>query len=153
MSRRDIRYTIRFSEKEWEILEEKIKKEDAWKFKYGTKEGSVNVSAFIREKLFREEIKELAYYRELKNLTYQIRKIGVNINQVAAKINSGHGNIDSVFYLQKNLLQVEEEVKNLIEILIFLKLHTLRHFQGKTFPRKFRFLQRVQHFLCNHLIP
>ena len=78
-------------------------------------EGSVNVSAFIREKLFREEIKELAYYRELKNLTYQIRKIGVNINQVAAKINSGHGNIDSVFYLQKNLLQVEEEVKNLIE--------------------------------------
>ena len=110
MSRRDIRYTIRFSEKEWEILEEKIKKEDAWKFKYGTKEGSVNVSAFIRE-----EIKELAYYRELKNLTYQIRKIGVNINQVAAKINSGHGNIDSVFYLQKNLLQVEEEVKNLIE--------------------------------------
>ena len=107
MSRRDIRYTIRFSEKEWEILEEKIKKEDAWKFKYGTKEGSVNVSAFIREKLFREEIKELAYYRELKNLTYQIRKIGVNI--------SGHGNIDSVFYLQKNLLQVEEEVKKLIE--------------------------------------
>lgn len=101
MSRRDIRYTIRFSEKEWEILEEKIKKEDAWKFKYGTKEGSVNVSAFIREKLFREEIKELAYYRELKNLTYQIRKIGVNINQVAAKINSGHGNIDSVFICKK----------------------------------------------------
>jgi hypothetical protein len=90
-------------------------RKDAWKFKYGIKEGSVNVSAFIREKLFREEIKELAYYRELKNLTYQIRKIGVNINQVAAKINSGHGNIDSVFYLQKNLLQVEEEVKNLIE--------------------------------------
>lgn len=43
MSRRDIRYTIRFSEKEWEILEEKIKKEDAWKFKYGTKEGSVKI--------------------------------------------------------------------------------------------------------------
>ena len=88
MSRRDIRYTIRFSEKEWEILEEKIKKEDAWKFKYGTKEGSVNVSAFIREKLFREEIKELAYYRELKNLTYQIRKIGVNINQIAKVANT-----------------------------------------------------------------
>ena len=97
-------------------IRRKIKKEDAWKFKYGIKEGSVNVSAFIREKLFREEIKELAYYRELKNLTYQIRKIGVNINQVAAKINSGHGNIDSVFILLKKiLLQVEEEVKNLIE--------------------------------------
>ena len=101
MSRRDIRYTIRFSEKEWEILEEKIKKEDAWEFKYGIKEGSVNVSAFIREKLFREEIKRTGILPGIKNLTYQIRKIGVNINQVAAKINSGHGNIDSVFICKK----------------------------------------------------
>ena len=102
MSRRDIRYTIRFSEKEWEILEEKIKKEDAWKFKYGIKEGSVNVSAFIREKLFREEIKELAYYRELKNLTYQIRKIGVNINQVAARSTVVMG-ISTLFFICKKI--------------------------------------------------
>ena len=55
MSRRDIRYTIRFSEKEWEILEEKIKKEDAWKFKYGTKEGSVNVSALSGKNYFEKK--------------------------------------------------------------------------------------------------
>ena len=115
MSRRDIRYTIRFSEKEWNLLDKKIKADDKWKFKYGAKKSSVNVSAYIREKIFREEMEEIIYYRELKNLTYQIRKIGVNINQVAAKINSGHRNQDSVFYLQKSLSQVEEEVKKLIE--------------------------------------
>lgn len=115
MGRRNIIYTIRFTEKERKILEEKIKENDEWKFKYGTKEGRVNIAAYVRDSLFRKEREEIRYYRELKNLTYQIRKIGVNINQVAAKINSGHRNQDSVFYLQKNLLQVEEEVKKLIE--------------------------------------
>ena len=114
MSKRNIRYTIRFSEKEYQQLEKKIKENDDWKFKYG-KEGRVNVSAYIRDVLFRRELEEIRYYRELKNLTYQIRKIGVNINQVAAKINSGYKNQDSVFYLQKNLSQVEEEVRQLIE--------------------------------------
>ena len=59
--------------------------------------------------------KRRQYYRELKNLNFQIRKIGVNINQVAAKINSGYKKYDSFFYLQKSLSQVEEEVKKLIE--------------------------------------
>ena len=72
-------------------------------------------SAYIRDTLFREEKEERQYYRELKNLNFQIRKIGVNINQVAAKINSGYKKYDSVFYLQKSLSQVEEEVKKLIE--------------------------------------
>lgn len=30
--------------------------------------------------------------KELKNLSYQVRKIGVNINQVVAKINAGYRN-------------------------------------------------------------
>lgn len=115
MSHRNRIYTIRFTEEERRRLEEKIKENDEWKFKYGTKEGRVNIAAYIRDALFRKERDEIKYYRELKNLTYQIRKIGVNINQVAAKINSGHRNQDSVFYLQKSLSQVEEEVKKLIE--------------------------------------
>ena len=90
MSRRNIIYTIRFTEKERRELEKKIKENDEWKFKYGTKEGRVNIAAYIRDVLFRRELEEIRYYRELKNLTYQIRKIGVNINQVAAKINSGY---------------------------------------------------------------
>lgn len=115
MSRRTVIYTIRFTEKERKLLEQRIQENDGWRFKYGTKEGRVNIAAYIRDTLFRKEMEEVRYYQELKNLTYQIRKIGVNINQVTAKINSGYRNYDSVFYLQKNLSQVEEAVEQLIK--------------------------------------
>ena len=115
MSRREIRYTVRLSEQEYQQLKKKILENNECTFKYGTKKDRVNISAYIRDTLFREEKEERQYYRELKNLNFQIRKIGVNINQVAAKINSGYKKYDSVFYLQKSLSQVEEEVKKLIE--------------------------------------
>lgn len=115
MSQRNHVYTIRFTEEERQLLEQRIQEKDAWKFKYGTKEGRVNIAAYVRDTLFRKEVEEVRYYRELKNLTYQVRKIGVNINQVTAKINSGYQGHDSVFYLQKSLNQVEEEVQKLIE--------------------------------------
>ena len=75
MSQRNIIYTIRFTEKEWKRLEQKIRENDEWKFKYGTKEGRVNIAAYIRDVLFRKEMEEIRYYRELKNLTYQIEKL------------------------------------------------------------------------------
>ena len=115
MSRREIRYTVRLSEQEYQQLKKKILENNEWTFKYGTTKDRVNISAYIRDILFREEKEERQYYRELKNLNFQIRKIGVNINQVAAKINSGYKKYDSFFYLQKSLSQVEEEVKKLIE--------------------------------------
>ena len=48
MSQRNIIYTIRFTEKEWKRLEQKIRENGEWKFKYGTKEGRVNIAAYIR---------------------------------------------------------------------------------------------------------
>lgn len=119
--KREIRCTVRFSEKEWNMLNEKVKESDRGKFKYG-KTNRGNVSAYIRDILFREEVEEQFYVREIKYLTYQIRKIGININQATAKLNSGHQSRDTVFYLQKNLQQVEEEVKKMIE-----KLEVARH--------------------------
>lgn len=58
MSQRNIIYTIRFTEKEWKRLEQKIRENDEWKFKYGTKEGRVNIAAYIRDVLFRKEMAE-----------------------------------------------------------------------------------------------
>lgn len=101
MSRREIRYTVRLSEQEYQQLKKKILENNEWTFKYGTKKDRVNISAYIRDTLFREEKEERQYYRELKNLNFQIRKIGVNINQVAAKINSGYKKYDSVFIYRK----------------------------------------------------
>ena len=38
-----------------------------------------------------QEDRPVRLEKELKNLSYQVRKIGVNINQVVAKINAGYG--------------------------------------------------------------
>ena len=53
--------------------------------------------------------------KELKNLSYQVRKIGVNINQVVAKINAGYGNQIDIYNLEKALEQVKHEMKTLNE--------------------------------------
>ena len=101
MSRREIRYTVRLSEQEYQQLKKKILENNEWIFKYGTKKDRVNISAYIRDILFREEKEERQYYRELKNLNFQIRKIGVNINQVAAKINRVTKNMIPFFIYKK----------------------------------------------------
>ena len=44
-----------------------------------------------------------------------MRKIGVNINQVVAKINAGYGNQIDIYYLEKALEQVKHEMKTLNE--------------------------------------
>ena len=51
--------------------------------------------------------------KELKNLSYQVRKIGVNINQGVAKINAGYGNQIDIYNLEKALSQIESEVESL----------------------------------------
>lgn len=49
-----------------------------------------NQSDYIRNCIFSDELQHsAAVARELKNLNYQIRKIGVLINQIAAGVNSG----------------------------------------------------------------
>lgn len=49
-----------------------------------------NMSEYIRNCIFSDELlRSMAVARELKNLNYQIRKIGVLINQIAAGVNAG----------------------------------------------------------------
>lgn len=68
-----------------------------------------NVSAYIRKCIFDRNDNPAAIQKELKGLAYQVRKIGVNINQVTAKVNAGYATpVDLenlLFYLKK----VEEE--------------------------------------------
>lgn len=44
-----------------------------------------------------------------------MRKIGVNIDQVVAKINAGYGNQIDIYNLEKALEQVKHEMKTLNE--------------------------------------
>ena len=72
-----------------------------------------NVSAYIRKCVFDRNENSAAIKKELKELAYQVRKIGVNINQVVTKINAGYAvpmDIDTlIFYMKK----VEEKFKYL----------------------------------------
>lgn len=71
-----------------------------------------NMSEYIRACIFSDDLKHsIAVTRELKNLNYQIRKIGVLINQIAASANRGvmfRGDAELVL---KKLQEVEELVK------------------------------------------
>lgn len=79
-----------------------------------TKKGNkANMSAYIRKCIFLQGDDPGSLKKELKNLSYQVRKIGVNINQTVAKINSGYGNPYDSYQLQKALEAVEKEVKKL----------------------------------------
>lgn len=58
-----------------------------------SRSGAVNLSGYIRKCALRESgYRNLERMeKERKDLTYQVRKIGVNINQAVKKINSGAG--------------------------------------------------------------
>ena len=86
------------------------------KRKTRTKKGDkANTSAYIRKCIFLQENCPVRLEKELKNLSYQVRKIGVNINQVVAKINAGYGNQIDIYNLEKALEQIKHEMKTLNE--------------------------------------
>ena len=81
-----------------------------------TKKGEkANTSAYIRKCIFLQDDDPVSLKKELKTLSYQVRKIGVNINQVVAKINAGYGNQIDIYNLEKALEQVKHEMKTLNE--------------------------------------
>ena len=80
-------FLIRFTEEEYALLE-KLAAEDAEK--NSRKEKQKNISAYIRKCIFEPVLEPSSLKKELKETNYQIRKIGVNINQVAEKVNSGY---------------------------------------------------------------
>lgn len=71
-----------------------------------------NKSNYIRECIFSEDIqKSTAVAKELKNLNFQIRKIGVLINQIAASANRGVWYPGDTELVLKKLQEVEELVE------------------------------------------
>ena len=105
---------IRFTPEEYELLLVLARQDEETK-RIKTKER--NLSAYIRKCIFQSTGNPLAIKKEVKDLTYQMRKIGVNINQVVTKVNAGYAvpvDIDNlVIYLKK----VEEEFFRLEKIL------------------------------------
>ena len=107
-----MRFDLRLTEKEYQLLLAKAENDPETKTKKGEK---ANTSAYIRKCIFLQDDDPVSLKKELKTLSYQVRKIGVNINQVVAKINAGYGNQIDIYNLEKALEQVKHEMKTLNE--------------------------------------
>lgn len=104
MERRTKQISIRVTPEELEHL----KKCSGSFSETGFKNGRKNFSAFLREKLLAEiNYKNKSLERRLKELDYELRKIGTNVNQIAKKINSGFGTPNDVAELKRYLARME----------------------------------------------
>ena len=70
--------------------------------------GRVNYSGYCRKHLLSEtNYKNEELIRIQKRLAYEMRKIGVNINQAAKRINAGYGLPSDAYVLKEKLEEVE----------------------------------------------
>lgn len=100
---RKIVLRIRLTEKEYQKLL-KMARED---LSARNKKGELNLSVFCRNKLFSEQKNKKEIQKELRELIFQIRKIGVNINQAVKRMNSGHEMPGDDTFLLTELASVE----------------------------------------------
>lgn len=71
--------------------------------------GRENFSGYLREKLLAESNhKNKNLDQQIKNLHYELRKIGTNVNQVARKVNGGFGTPKDVEELKHYMEQIEK---------------------------------------------
>lgn len=92
---KDIRKTIRFSETEWEQIEQKIN------------EHNLTFAEFARSAILRKKVKT----KLTTDYIFQLQKIGNNLNQVAKNLNSKKSDIPN-----SEILKVLIEIQNGIKI-------------------------------------
>lgn len=110
---REYNIRVRLTKNEYDLLLREAEKDGYAKYK----NGELNLSSFIRGKLFTEMAARKNTGKELRELSYQIRKIGVNINQAVKKINSGREGKNDDTYLLTELAEVERLLKKYEKVL------------------------------------
>ena len=110
--KRDRDFNLRLSEPEYIYLK---KCAEGAEFRF--KNGRVNFSGYVRSMLLEKSgYKNTTYLRQLRDVAYELRKIGTNVNQIAKKINQGHiGSSDDLAELKAYLERIEktfDELKN-----------------------------------------
>lgn len=117
MKRRTEKIRLRLTDEELNFLKRRMDEDGSAKFHSGKN----NFSAYLRDRLlanagYRNHILE----QQNNNLDYELRKIGVNINQIARKINGGFGSrkdiTDLYSYLNRIGQLVEEYQKKVEEL-------------------------------------
>ena len=97
--KRNVLVGVRFSPEEHAYLCEQAEKDVETQKRNGTK----NLSAYIRKRVLERSgyQEEIQIQKSLKELTYQFRKIGTNINQATKQLHIGYEPMAAVSRLQK----------------------------------------------------
>lgn len=111
MIEREVIVCLRLTREEYEHVCKKADEDAATRRRDGTR----NLSAYMRKCVLQESgyRDKAVLEKEIRQLAYQVRKIGVNINQVTKRINSGYWNRDVAVALQEELAEVGREMKAL----------------------------------------
>ncbi len=113
MTKRDHFIATKLTEKEYEYVCKMADADKDTRWRSGRK----NLAAYVRKCIlqFSGYQKEIQIKKELNELTYQVRKIGVNINQAVKKINVNFYDVETTERLHDGLDQVETMLKTLIQ--------------------------------------
>lgn len=105
-SRRTVNLKVRLTPEELEHLKKCAEEDGSASFRKGKR--GTNYSGYYRTHLLSEaNYKNAELLKVQKRLAYEIRKIGVNINQATKKINAGYGMPSDARRLQESLAEVE----------------------------------------------
>lgn len=106
---KDRKITFRVTQEEYTLIDEMKKTET--RFTYG---GRWDMSAYIRNLVLSQTgKKDVRVDMELKDLNYQVRKIGVNINQIAHRLNSNIGDMRDAEYVVELMKELNARLEKL----------------------------------------
>lgn len=104
MEQRTERIRIRVTPEELEHL-----KECSGSSSIVFKNGRENFSGYLRQKLLLEtNHKNRQLEQQMKELRYELRKIGTNVNQIAKKVNGGFGTPNDLVELKNHMERMEK---------------------------------------------
>lgn len=109
MKLRTEKIRIRLTIEELEYLKQCMKEDDGAKFHNGKE----NLSGYVRDRLLSNiGYRNKALEKQNEKLTYELRKIGVNVNQIARKINAGFGSRQDITDLFSYLNIIEQMLED-----------------------------------------
>ena len=113
MVKRDREIGLKLTQDEYEHISRMAENDADTRWKSGKK----NLSAYIRKCVLQSTgyRREGQIKKELDRLTYQIRKIGVNVNQATKKINSNFYDIEITERLHDELKEVNRNLREFMD--------------------------------------
>lgn len=102
---KDRKITFRVTQEEYDLIDSKSRQKT---FVYG---GRWDMSAYIRNLVLSQSGgADVRIDKELSHLNYEIRKIGVNINQIAHKLNANYGDPRDAQYVMELMTELTKTV-------------------------------------------